>query len=169
MKIEELQELSRKENKTNLNLLRALQCKKHLTTLSSDCDSESYIDAAYSTVESIKIIASTLSPKSGQNLMEASFTPTPLEKLKNFTIPRREDLPPDSIRNETSPSTVWHSNNFPRNGAKEHYTIGCIRDPKENGVYSKKQSTNDKAVDDTDGSLRATETNEITQTNNKTK
>ena len=99
--------------------------------------------------------------------MEASFTPTPLEQLKNFTIPRREDLPPDSIRNETSPSTVWHSNNFPRNGAKEHYTIGCIRDPKENGVYSKKQSTKDNAGDETDSSPRATETNEVTQTNTK--
>ena len=64
VKIEELQELSRKENKTNLNLLRALQCKKHLTTLSSDCDPESYIDAAYSTAESIKIIANTLSNQS---------------------------------------------------------------------------------------------------------
>ena len=80
MKIDELKELSRKENKNNLNLLRALQCNKHLTTLSADCDPESFIYAAYSTAESINIVASTLSPTSGQKLMEASFTPTPLKK-----------------------------------------------------------------------------------------
>ena len=84
------------------------------------------VDAVYLVVESIKVIASTLSPAAVQNLIESSFTPTPLERLRNFTIPRKEDLPPDSLREETSPSTVWHSNKFPRDGAKEHYTIGCI-------------------------------------------
>ena len=45
-KIDELQEISRKEEKTNLDLLRALQCQKSLKTLSSNCSPEAYIDAA---------------------------------------------------------------------------------------------------------------------------
>ena len=59
LKINKLKELSRKENKNNLDLMRALQCKKHLTNLSAECDPESFIDAAFSTAESIKIVAST--------------------------------------------------------------------------------------------------------------
>ena len=78
-----------------------------------------------------------------------------------------EDLPPDSIRTEPSPSSVWHSNNFPRQGATEHYTIGCERDPKENGAFSQKQSAKDNAEDDTDISPRVTETNKVTLTNTK--
>ena len=127
LKIDELQELSRKENRINLDLMKALQCKKHLTNLSPDCDPELFIDAAFSTAESIKIVASKLSPTSGQRLLEASFTPTQ-SKLKNFVIPRLGDLPPDSLRSEPSPSSVWHANNFPVQGATTHYTIGCERE-----------------------------------------
>ena len=135
--------------------------------MSSDCNPEAYIDAAYLAVESIKVIASTLSPTAGQKLIESSFTSTPRERLRNFTIPRKEDLPPDSLREESSPSAVWHSNNFPQDGAKAHYNIGCITNPKENEVYGKKQPTKDNAVDNSDVSLWATKTNEVTQIHTK--
>ena len=51
LKIDELQELSRKENRNNLDLMKALQCKKHLTNLSADCDLELFIDVVFSTAE----------------------------------------------------------------------------------------------------------------------
>ena len=116
MKIDELQELSGKENRDHLDLMKALQCKKHLTNLSADFDPELFIDAAYSTAESIRIVASKLSQTSGQRLLEASFTPTQ-SKLKKFVIPGLRELPPDSLRSEPSPSSKWHASNLPAKGA----------------------------------------------------
>ena len=91
----------------------------------SNCSPEAYIDAAFMAAESIKAIASQMSPETGQRLIESGITTTPKEVLRHFMIPRKEKLSPDSLREQTSPheasQEAWHSSNFPQEGAKIHY------------------------------------------------
>ena len=76
LKIDELKATSRRENKNNLELMKALECKKRLDNLKEDCAAEIYIDAAHATAESIKNVAKGMSPSSSQRLLAASFTPS---------------------------------------------------------------------------------------------
>ena len=117
--------------------------------------------------ESIKAIASQMSPDTGQRLIESGITTTPREVLRDFTIPRKEKLFPDSLREQTSPheasQEAWHSRNFPQDMAKMHYNIGCMNNPKENGMPCNKLANDDKAEDGSDATLLETKTNEVTQ------
>ena len=45
LKIDELKATSMRENKNNLELMKALECKKHLNNLKEDCAAEIYIDS----------------------------------------------------------------------------------------------------------------------------
>ena len=93
-----------------------------MNELSSNASPEAYINAALMATESIKAIASQMSPKTGQKLIESGITTTPREALREFTIPRKEKLFLDSLREQTSPheasQEAWHSRNFPHEVAK---------------------------------------------------
>ena len=110
LKIDELKATSRRENTNTLELMKALECKKRLDNLKDDCAAETYIDVAHAAAMSIKNVAKGMSPGSSQRLLAASFTPSQ-SRLKDYVIPRQ--LPPDSLRSEISPSSTWHSTNFP--------------------------------------------------------
>ena len=61
IKIEEMREISRKSQKTSLDLFWALQCQKAMNELSSNASPEAYINAAFMATESLKAIASQMS------------------------------------------------------------------------------------------------------------
>ena len=59
-----------------------------------------------------------MSPETGNRLIQAGITTTPHEALKGYSIPRRDELFPESIRESTSPNEAsqesWHDRNFPK-------------------------------------------------------
>ena len=71
-----------------------------------------YINIAFMATECIKALASQMSLETGQRLIESGITTTPREALREFTIPRKEKLFPDSPREQTSPheasQEAWH-------------------------------------------------------------
>ena len=67
-----------------------MSVSKAINELSSNCSPEAYIDAAFMAVESIKAIASQMSPETGQRLTESGITTTPREALRHFTISHKE-------------------------------------------------------------------------------
>ena len=90
-----------------------------MNELSSNASPEEFITTAFMATESIKAIASQMSPETGQRLIESGITTTPTEAAREFTIPRKERLFPDSIRESISPNEAsqeaWHAQNFPHN------------------------------------------------------
>ena len=75
-----------------------------MNEIRSDASAEEYIETAYLATESIKAMASKMSPEAGNRLIQAGITTTPREALKGYNIPRRGDMFPDSIRESPTPN-----------------------------------------------------------------
>ena len=72
-----------------------------------------------------------------------------------------------TFRKRPFKAVIWQAQNQFVEACEVHHKIGCITNPKENGMYGSKQSINDKAVDDSDVPLLETKTNEVAQILNK--
>ena len=72
--IAELKEVSSRSQRTTVDLFRVLRCQKSLKELKSDASAEEYIDKAWLVTESIKAIATEMSPEAGSKLFQAGIS-----------------------------------------------------------------------------------------------
>ena len=69
-----------------------------MNEIRADASAEEYIETAYLATESIKAIASKMSPEAGNKLIQAGITTTTREALKGYSIPHKGDMFPDSSK-----------------------------------------------------------------------
>ena len=112
--------------------------------------------------------------------------------MREFIIPRKERLFPDSIRESTSPNEAsqeaWHARNFPHNTvsnlktkiatfqqfiksspqAKMYYNPLCLSTTRESGITSNKLSDTNMAEGGSDAPLLETQNRAVIKTLNNT-